>query len=207
MAMKCIGYYVFIVVGIVCVVSACKQSKQADNVSDEEKVVFVPDDRIDTIYALFYNYQIESSSPIDPESITKNIPDFEKESYHGVVDATISDTAKIRKIKDQLDLLKKAGDNNFLPDARIVLKIKHKDGTYSHLALCGDYADQIYYNKNLQEPNNKLVFYIKNYIGYYPWFIGDGLFSMPELNDSSFPKEPFVSSDYYKEYQKALAAR
>lgn len=188
------------------VFGACNRNRKQENTIENESEQKVVDTRIDTVFALFYNYQFESPSPISPETLKKDVPDFTKDSYHGVIDATISDTSKIRKIKDQIDLLRPSGDN-VTQDARIALTIKHKDGSYSYLTLCGTYADQIFYNNIRQEANNKLVFYIKNYIGYYPWFIGDGLYSMPELNDSSFPKEPFVSDEYYKKYQEALASR
>lgn len=196
-------YFLYIIA--LCIVAlipySCKQNQQQENTLTPT----VSDTRIDTIFALFYNYRFTSSSAINAEDIKPNIPDFTKQSK-GIIDATITDTTKIRIIKEQIDQLRKA-EINEISDARISLVIKHRDGTTARLSLCGEYANRIFYNNKEQEPNNKLVFYIKNYIGYYPWFIGDDLFSMPELNDRSFMKEPFVSSDYYKQYQAALAAR
>lgn len=202
--MRHIFYSIFLCTVILITIS-CKQKNRQEDIQDKESKETVVDKRIDTITALYYNYKFASTTPVNRKDITKNIPDFTKESK-GVIDATISDTAKIRKIGDEIGLLRKS-EKNGVPDTRISVTIKHKDGTTDYLDLCGEYADQIFYNNIQQENNNKLVFYIKNYIGYYPWFIGDDLFSMSELNDTSFPKEPFGSSKYYQEYQAALASR
>lgn len=203
--MEHLKYFILLFAAIFTLV-ACNRNRQQENTIEDKSEQKVVDTRIDTIFALFYNYQIESGSPVSPESLKKDIPDFTKGNYHGVIDAVISDTSKIGKIKEQIDLLRPS-KNSGTPDARIAVTIKYKDGSLENLSLCGEYADQIFYNNVQQEANNKLVFFIKNYIGYYPWFIGDGLYSMPELNDSSFPKEPFGSSTYYKKYQEVLAAR
>lgn len=204
--MKYIKCSILILVSVLAMLACGGHNPQQESLKENKSEPKVADTRIDTIFALFYNYQFESSSPVPPESLKKNVPDFAKESYHGVIDAVIADTSKIRKIKDRIDLLRPA-QNSGTPDTRIAVTIKRKDGSLDYLAFCGEYADQIFYNNVQQEADNNLVFYVKNYIGYYPWFIGDGLYSMPELIDSSFPKEPFGSSEYYKKYQKELAAR
>lgn len=190
---------------VILITISCKQKNKQEDIQEKESKETVVDKHIDTITALYYNYKFVSTTPVNREDMKINIPDFSKESK-GVIDATISDTTKIKKIEGEIGALRKSEENG-VPDIRISVAIKHRDGTTDYLALCGEYANQIFYNNIKQENNNKLVFYIKNYIGYYPWFIGDDLFAMPELNDTSFPKEPFGNSKYYREYQSALASR
>lgn len=160
------------------------------------------DKNIDTISILYYNYLPEIAE-ISSENLKLLTPNF-RNAKKGVLDAMIIDSSKLVKLKGQIDLLKPLSDKD-ATDVRIKAVIKCKDGSADELLLCGKYATAIYYNGVKQEANNYLVFLIKNYSGYYPWFIGDDLAAMPELSDTTFPKEPFYRDNYYKQYQEMLS--
>lgn len=164
------------------------------------------DKRIDSINVLYFNHQPSSDKKIAPSDIQLSIPDFESSMTIGVLDASITDTTQINTIQKLMDALTPSIENKD-QNARIVVNIKHKDGSESQLTLNGEYANEIFLNGIKQEDNNELVFYLKNYIGYYPWFIGDALAMMPELKDNSFSKEPFYRSKYYKDWQMAESRR
>lgn len=187
-------------------VSCSNKSKQEANIPDAEVVTNATADRsIKNISALYFNYVFNSNTPLKPEKMQKNIPDFKKDRK-GVLDATISDTDKLNKIKSLLESLKVSSQQTPV-DARIMFTINYNDKSKDILCIGGQYTNHIYLNGIEQEANNKLLFIIKNYIGFYPWMIGDDMFRMEEMGDNSFPKEPFFSSAYYKQYQEALANR
>ncbi len=157
------------------------------------------------INALYYNYVFASATPVKPENIKKNIPRFEIDPK-GVLDATITDTAKIKKIQELLANLKPSAEQTPM-DARIVINLYYNDGSNRQICIGGIYTDKIYLNGVEQVRDNKVLFTLKNYIGFYPWLIGDYMFKMSELQDNSFLKAPFISTRYYKEYQKILNGR
>lgn len=181
----------------------CKPKTQEQQQQDTAQPA--ADKSVKTLSALYYNYLPETTSPILPQDIQKQIPDFNKDRK-GILDGSITDTTRIRRLKEQIALLKESPEKESI-DARIVLTINYSDGSSDNLTLSGKYADRIFLNGVQQEANNRLVFFVKNYIGYYPWFIGDDMAQMPELLDTSFMKEPFIRSEYYKQYQEILSKR
>lgn len=182
----------------------CKNEKKTEQ---EDKKDTIVDKTIVSIDVLYYNYLPDNSIAINPNDIKKQIPDFSK-NKNGVLDASISDSSQISQFDGFLKALKPDNKNSVsLQNSRIVATIKHKDGSTSRLTLNDDYANIIYLDGIKQMDNNEFVFFIKNRIGYYPWFIGDALGAMPEMRDNSFYKEPFTRNKYYKEYQEALSKR
>lgn len=186
--------------------TACN-NKQKENAINEGRpeVTAKIDNRIDSISVLYYNYLVESQTPVKPEEIKLNIPQFDKDRK-GVLDAHIVDSIKIEDIRSRIDSLKPAQSLSTL-DARLVAVIKYKDGRKDILCLGGYQVNEIFLNGVQQETDNKLLFLLKNHIGFYPWMIGDDMFAMKELQDPSFAKAPFVSTPYYDAYQSALAKR
>jgi len=194
---------------IICIgILSCNKTKNKES-SDKKEELAVDkekaDRKIDNISALFYNYIFVGENTVKPEDIKKDIPDFEIDK-RGVLDAVITDTFKIKKIDSLLNSLKVSDSSNPV-DVRIVALINYNDGSKDSLCIGGEYSNIIYWNGVEQSGSNELLFLLKNYIGFYPWMIGDDMLRMTEIRDNSFPKEPFVSTPYYKEYQKALAAR
>lgn len=183
-------------------VTGCN-NKQKENTLTEE--VSKSDRRIDSISVLYYNYLVEPQTPVKAEDIKLNIPQFDKDRK-GVLDAHISDSIRIKDIKSRIDSLRPARQPSPL-DARLVAIINYKDGSEDILCLGGHYVNEIFLNGVQQEADNKLLFMLKNYIGFYPWMIGDDMFAMEELQDQSFAKAPFISTPYYETYQAALANR
>ncbi len=140
-----------------------------------------------------------------PEDVLKDIPQFGIDRK-GILDAEITDSLKLAKIQILLDSLTPLQNVDQI-DARIVATINYSNGSKDILCIGGEYSDKIYLNGAAMQTDNKLLFTVKNYIGFYPWIIGDDMFRMAEMKDNSFAKEPFVSSAYYKEYQAVLAER
>ncbi len=186
--------------------TACN-NKQKENatIGDKPEITDKTDNRIDSISVLYYNYLIKPQTPVKPEDIKLNIPQFDKDRK-GVLDAYIVDSIRIEDIRSRIDSLKPARSSSPL-DARLVAVIKYKDGRKVTLCFGGYRVNEIFLNGVQQETDNKLLFLLKNYIGFYPWMIGDDMFAMKELQDPSFAKAPFVSTSYYDAYQSALAKR
>lgn len=200
--------YIPVIFASLLLFTCCKQNKKEneknltnqsanDGVNKEQSLT-----RID---ALYYNYIFESETPIKASDMKKEIPVF-SEDKNGILDASITDSTKIKEIKDLLVDLK-ASDEETTPDTRMIFVLVYDDESKDTISLGGIYSDNIYLNGREQIRNNKLLFTLKNYIGFYPWFIGDDMFNMSELQDHSFPKPPFTSSPYYKEYQQSLAGK
>lgn len=200
-------FHYFISVFILLLVATACGNKQKENLSKERETAEVTeiDNRIDSISVLYYNYLFDSATPIKPTEIQLDIPQFGT-NRKGVLDALITDSARIRNIKIRLDSLKPLQQSSPL-DARLVATIKYKDGRHDELCFGGKYLNEIFLNGIQLEADNQLLFILKNYIGFYPWMIGDDMFAMKELQDPSFPKAPFISTAYYANYQKALAEK
>lgn len=198
-------YIPFIFILLLSITSCNSKGKENNAQVEETQSISKADRRIDSISVLYYNYLIEPQTPIKPQDIKLNIPQFDKDRK-GVLDAHLVDSMRIKDIKSRIDSLKPAQQPSEL-DARLVAIIKYKDGSEDVLCLGGQYVNEIFLNGIQQEADNKLLFMLKNYIGFYPWMIGDDMFAMKELQDQSFAKAPFISTPYYETYQAALASR
>ncbi len=195
---------------LLCVFISTSNCKGANNKTTENKpdepVVSQPQERsVQSISALYYNYVINEGKPLAMQFLKKDVPNFDKETK-GILDAYITDSLKLSKIEALVESLEPSMQQNPV-DARIAIKIHYTDGTEDTLCIGGRYTNRIFLNGVQQSTNNKALFHLKNYIGFYPWLIGDDLFRMSEMKDNSFMKEPFVSTQYYKDYQKALVNR
>ncbi|MDL2214813.1 hypothetical protein LJC00_01325 [Dysgonomonas sp. OttesenSCG-928-M03] len=200
--MKIYLYYVtFILLGIL-LLCCNKRKEQSYTVSNDKVEEASVKENIISITALYYNYVFRGEYIVNQSDIRKDIPRFGI-NRKGVLDAEINDSVKLAKIYLLIASLKPSQD--IIPlDARIVATINYSNGVKDTLCIGGEYSDQIFLNGTRMETNNELLFTVKNYIGFYPWIIGDDMFRMTEMKDNSFAKEPFVSSAYYKEYQLVM---
>lgn len=161
---------------------------------------------IKAIDILYYNYIFETDVSIDCGKIEKtNIPSFEyidvfdsqNDSiidsyidYQGVLDTIIIDKKLLEEI--EVELLKlKPNDSIESVDSRISVRIIYEDGKEEILCIGGVFTNIIWYNNRAQQENNRLLFLIKNSIGYYKWLSNEDLKYMRELNDKSFKKRIF----------------
>lgn len=186
----------------------CKGNTRDDNLREKEDPVIetvVENRELAYIDALYFNYVFVSNTPVNPNDVKKDIPKFTI-NRKGVLDAEITDTNRVKKVQEMLANLQPSVEQTPV-DARIVINLHYNDGGQSQICIGGVHTDRIYMNGIEQSRDNKLLFTLKNYIGFYPWLIGDDMFNMSELKDNSFPKGPFISSKYYKEYQQALNER
>lgn len=164
---------------------------------------------IEYIHIEYYNYLFESPVSIGCEEIKKTIvPDFEKTfiydsanpsividsmiNYQTVLDTIIKDQILLKKIETEINKLKCDTLGNDI-DARISVSIKYKDGTEEKICIGGYYSEQILYKGKLQLQNNRLLFLIKNNIGYYKWMPKKDMLYMDELNDTTFIRKPIES--------------
>ncbi|MFT3995756.1 MAG: hypothetical protein QM660_15710 [Dysgonomonas sp.] len=174
---------------------------------------------IESIRIAYYNYIFETSESINCDDIkVTTLPSFEnilvydskkKDSivesyidYQAIFDTIITNSILLKKIEDELILLK-TNDSLKSIDSRISATILYKNGKEEKLCIGGIFTNVILYNGQIQETNNKLLYLIKNNIGYYNWISTEDIEYMDELNDTSFEKEPFVESTYYKRYIEA----
>lgn len=180
------------------------KSKPAGTENGAGSEMLVPKERkITAVNVLYYNYIFESADLVSPENMEIDIPLFEKDK-NGILDAEITDSLKTEELQRLLKNLKPASEQT-PADARITATVIYNDGTQDRVCIGGVYTNRIYLNGREQAPDNEFLFTLKNYIGFYPWMIGDDMFKMVELQDNSFPKPPFISGRHYKTYQAALS--
>lgn len=189
---------------ITILISGCK--KENKNVGDNRNIIESTDScncEIKSITALYYNYLFNSARARNWDDLTLNLPDFERTS-NGVLDANITDCRTLKEIATELKKLKPSKEQRGGADIRIVLTVNYKNNNDTTLCIGGYYADGIFTKSRIElesENTNKLLFLIKNNIGYYSWFDKDELKEMEELKDVS-STHPFIESPYYKKYKE-----
>lgn len=190
---KLIVYVFFIFVSITLFFS-CKYSNKKDNVN-----IYSCDSQIDSISIFYYNSLFKSFKGIKCEEITKAyIPDFVNEN-EGILYVVIKDCKILKEIEMEVLQLRESQDYP-LEDIRIAATLYYKDKMIKRICISNMFAESIFLDGEIQEKNNKLLYLIKNNIGYYVWFGEPILEMMDELQDTSFIKEPFIESPYYKRY-------
>lgn len=151
--------------------------------------------QIDSLLVLYYNYDFNGVRDIKCDEIQKYIPE-PQDGFDGVYDALITNRNILDEIAQEIDNL--SLDNEQYPlDARISATVYYSDGTIKK--LCSD-GNRLFQNGVLQKMNNHLLFLLKNNAGYYSWF-EDPQEYMDELKDTSFVKDAFIESPYYKQYK------
>jgi hypothetical protein len=72
--------------------------------------------------------------------------------------------------------------------------------------MAGVYSSLMYVDGILQQRNNRLIYLLKNNIGYYSW-LEPSVDLDDEIKDTSFVKEPIIESSYYKKYKEMQEKR
>lgn len=157
---------------------------------------------IQSIYFLYFNHSFSNIKSVDCCDIKKKCPTIVafpilNESgdscgviidNHGVIDTTIVDTLILMQFKNELCKLH-PDPSNYPIDARISCIIRYKNKKEERICIGGYFADGIEYNGIRQERNNKLLYLIKKYSGYYFW-MGDRILEYSvELQDKSFQRD------------------
>jgi hypothetical protein len=170
------------------------------------------DGNIESINVLYYNYLFETPASIDCDKIKKDIPSFKNipilsqegdsiEGYiadnHGVLDTLIVDKKVLNEIENEIE----NAEWNIYPmgDTRISCSVNYKDGTKRKICICGFYSDELKCGNKMMKNSNRLLFIIKNSVGYYHWIHYDMLKYFDELNDTTFIREKIKSYEG-KEY-------
>lgn len=158
------------------------------------------DCNIDSITVLYYNFSFTSIKAIRCNDIVKTrIADFRYDN-EGIYDAKITDCDILSEIEKEITSL--YPDTLQYPlEARISVNIYFKDRNIKHLCMNDNSPNDLYINDVRQVVNNRLIFLIKNNIGYYSWFDNAENY-MEELRDTTFIKEPFIISPYYTQYMR-----
>lgn len=198
-------HYLICITLFLFAVTSCSNKQKENNTVEQETETTEPKGNINSISVLYYNYIVEAEATINPNDIQLNIPQFDKDRK-GVLDATINDSIRISKLKNRIDSLHAVPQPSPI-DARLVAIINYENGAQDQLCIGGKFVNKIFLNGVEQQTDNQLLFLLKNYIGFYPWMIGDDMYAMQELKDASFPKGPFISTPYYEAYQSALNNR
>jgi len=157
------------------------------------------DSDIDSITVLYFNHTFNRVKALKCEELNeKLIPDFQH-SHTGVLDAKIMDCSVLKEIGKEIQSLT-PDTLQTLPDIRIAANIYYNDGSIKRICMAYSLND-IFVDGVKQVTNNRLIFLIKNNIGYYSWFENAGEY-MDELKDTSFVKAPIIISPYYKQYKE-----
>lgn len=179
----------------------CKPNDNKQTENKTAKTENKPDSIVEAA-ALYYNTSFTDKAMVGWEDIKLDIPSFEDGQDVGVLDALITDPKVIAEMQQLIETLQPRTDSISLPDYRIAVTLKYKSGKTQRLGITDPHCvDKLYLNDVAQQTNNRLLYLIKNNIGFYPWLIGYNLAQQSELYDNSFLKEPFIQSNYYKEWQ------
>ncbi len=186
--------------------TSCQKSKQ--NLVREENIQIEKQDSCDCeisyISALYYNRIFDTARAKNWDDLKLKIPSFQYGDYRGVLDATITDCNTLKEIDKELKTLK-VKDYEGDADIRIVLYVHYKDKETLFLSVGGYFASDFVTKDRMaleSKNTNRLLFLLKNNIGYYPWIDKDDFNYMDELKDTTFAREPFIESPYYKQYKE-----
>lgn len=186
--------------------TSCQKSKQ--NLAREENIQIEKQDSCDCeisyISALYYNRIFDTARARNWDDLKLSIPDFKNGGYGGVLDAKITDCNTLKEIAKELKTIK-VKDYEGDADIRIVLYVHYKNKDSLFLSVGGYFASDFVTKDRMalkSKNTNRLLFLLKNNIGYYPWISKENLDNMDELKDTSFVKEPFIESPYYKQYKE-----
>jgi hypothetical protein len=187
------------VIFIVCLTGLFVSCKNPNRVQTE--IMNCSDSSIDSIFVLYYNSLFQPFMGVKSEEInTIYIPDFENKE-DGILDATIKDCKILTEIEHEILKLKPSKEASF-EDVRIKATIYYKNGATKLICLNNWLSTSIFLDGFMQESNNRLLYLIKNNIGYYSWFGEPILKYMDELQDTTFVREPFIESPYYKKFKE-----
>lgn len=156
---------------------------------------------IDSITSFFYNCGINTIEAITCEELAnaKMTFNFKKGRAYGVIKAKITDRETLKKIENEISLLK-PDTVDYPMDVRIAINIFYSNGDTAQICMNGHSPNILYLNGRQQMTNNRLIFLIKNNIGYYSWIHSNEI----ELKDTSAAKESIIESPYYKQYLKMV---
>lgn len=179
-------------------VSCNKKLSANDKITEKDSC----NTNIEYISALYYNYTFNSARARNWDDLILNIPNFINKS-NGVLNATITNCNLLKEIETQLKTLKPMDEQRSDADIRIVIHIKYKNKEDLTLCIGGYFSDGLFTKDRIalkSQSKNKLLYLIKNNIGYYPWFSEEDLENMDELKDTTFVREARIESPYYKKY-------
>lgn len=157
-------------------------------------------DSITLIKALYFNYPFADSKLYKWTDLEKSIPDFAKGKKEGILDAEINNPDALNKIFTLIKDSKTATSNNPI-NTRIAITIYYNNGTKDTMVIGDSNTNTIFINETQLESNNRLLYLIKNNMGYYSWMLGTDMSDLKELYDNSYIKEPFIRDKYYKLWQ------
>ncbi|NDV67883.1 hypothetical protein [Dysgonomonas sp. 25] len=186
--------HLIIVLFLFC--TACNSSNKGNSDIDRGDAC---DCDIQSIHALYYNYNFDTARALGWDDIQKWYDPQDTTKRNRIVEATITECSILQEIDKEIKTLKPA-EEQYPGDARIALTINMKDGTIKEYVI-GWPNTAAFYTKEYKgtllesENTNRLLYLIKNNIGYYSWFDQDDLKSMNELNDPSVQRDSVRSRD------------
>jgi hypothetical protein len=184
----------------------CSTNGQQNNTTGtlEKQGVSSCDCEIIAIDVLYYNYLFNTARARNWDDLKLNLPNFTNE-YWGVLDAKITDCKVLKEINNEMKKLKTKREQSGDADVRIVFTASYTNRTDTILCIGGYFANGLFTKERIElssESINRLLYLLKNNIGYYSWFDESELEYMDELQDTTFAKEPFIESPYYKKYKE-----
>ena len=120
------------------------------------------------------------------EESKKRVNNIKYVPYLPFIDTLITDCSIIEQIEYEI--------NNFQPienrliDARMLVYVNYKNGDVDKICINGVPVRDIIYNGQFQY-NNKFLYLIKLYSGFYDWIPKSEFSYMDELNDTTFVRE------------------
>lgn len=152
------------------------------------------DNKIESMYVLYYNHEMERVIAVDCDEVKKEKPSMIKHQIgddywidtNGVLDTTIVDKSILAEISKELE--NAIWDTVPTSDARIVCKLTYSNGTTKRLCICGVIPNSIMCDDKTMINKDRLLYLIKSTIGYYRWMDDTHLDHSVELLDNTFKR-------------------
>jgi hypothetical protein len=110
-----------------------------------------------------------------------------------VVDTLITQCSVLEEIDTELTNFKESENQSI--DARMLVFINYKNGTSDKMCISGYFVDNIIY-KEVFQSNNRFLYLIKYYSGFYSFVSDSELSYMKEIQDTSFHKKLIKAINY-----------
>lgn len=166
--------YIYLLL-VVLVSTTCNSNKKSTDITEVHK-------DIDSVFVTYFCGKFDSNIAIKCEKIATIQAIHPKNNYSSfveVVDTFIADKTILEKIKLLLD--KKEILRDYNEDARMYVTIKYKDNTIDNICL-GMNTPHVLFNGTPTMIENKLVYLLRQYSGYYKWFNNEDYSKFIEIN-------------------------
>ena len=182
--------FFYFLLGLQLLLTGCNSSQK----HDMEKAYC--NSNLDSIKVVYFKYRFfiysKQAAKCSWQTVM-NIPNAKCQYTRSFVkDTMIRDCDQLKEIESELTKLhpqKGLPDSLDYLDARMAILVYKKNGIRDSITVNDLALNTIYKNRVMQNKNNRLVYLIRKYTGYYSWFPKDELQHAAELKDTTFNRD------------------